>query len=185
MELSGDEKRIQALFSELSFENQSLAPQFGHLWTRAQQQSSLRRAVAPPREKNFFRPVAVIVSLLVTGAAGSLGVWAWYSFTPSPNIANYSAQPVPVDVGYAPTPVRLVREKVKLRHPKHIARQRQVDRNITAEAALLSSWQSPTQQFMESPTSLALGSLPQLNQSVKDLESFLSKKDEIMKESNQ
>lgn len=38
---------------------------------------------------------------------------------------------------------------------------------------------------MSSPTELSLSSLPQLNQSVKDLESFLSKNSEIMKESNQ
>jgi hypothetical protein len=74
--------------------------------------------------------------------------------------------------------------KIDTRHQKHLARRRQVDRGIATEAALLSSWQSPTQQFMASPTDLALGSLPALNQSAKDLESFLSKNSEIMKESN-
>jgi len=49
---------------------------------------------------------------------------------------------------------------------------------------MLSSWQSPTQLFMESPTELALLQLPQLNQSVKDLETFLSQDKELMKESN-
>src|SRR6185369_217739 len=77
MELGGDEKRIQALFSELSFENQSRAPQFEHLWTRAQANDTDARHPG--------RPVAVLVSLLVTAAACSLVVWTWYTSTPNSN----------------------------------------------------------------------------------------------------
>lgn len=170
MELGGDEKRIQALFSELSFADQSRVPQFGHLWARAQSKEIGARSVA--------RPVAILVSLFVTAAACSLAGWTWYRFTQSsPNIA---IQLLPSATFEAPVqPV-----KIEPRRQKHIARRRQVDRSIVTEAALLSSWQSPTQGFMSSPTELSLGSLPQLNQSVKDLESFLSKNSEIMKESN-
>ena len=180
MELGGDEKKIQALFSELSLENQSLVPQFEHLWTRA------RSAVVPPREKSFLRPTAVFVSVLVTAAVCSLAVWTWYRFAPLPTIGYSVPQPASVAESYQPTiPVKVVTEKIKPPRQKHNTRARQVERDIATEAALLSSWQSPTQSFMESPTSVALGSLPQLNQSVKDLESFLPKKNEIMKESNQ
>ncbi len=176
MELDGDEKRIQALFSELSFENQSRVPEFGHLWTRC--------AVAPLREKTVFRPMAVLVSLLVTAVACSLAVWSWYRSTQSlpPNIV---AQSITADASYAPSPAELQPARIEPPRRKHIARRRHADRTIATEAALLSNWQSPTQQFMSSPTDLALGSLPSLNQSVKDLESFLSKNSEIMKESNQ
>jgi len=169
MELGGDEKRIQALFSELSFENQSRAPQFEHLWTRAQANDTGARHPG--------RPVAVLVSLLVTAAACSLVVWTWYTSIPN---SNSVIQPVTLEARYTPTPV-----KAEQPRKRHIARRRHVDRSIATEAALLSNWQSPTQQFMSSPTDLALGSLPTLNQSVKDLESFLSKNSEIMKESNQ
>ena len=176
MELGGDEKRIQALFSELSFEDQSRVPQFGHLWARAQaiQESALRRAFAPLREKTLM--------VFVIAAACLLGLWTWYKFTPAPNsnVTNY-----PNKASYTPSPEKLARERIKPQRQKHIARRRQIDRRIATEAALLSSWQSPTQQFMTSPTALALGSLPSLNQSAKDLESFLSKNNEIMKESNQ
>ena len=169
MELGGDEKRIQALFSELSFENQSRAPQFEHLWTRAQANDTGARHPG--------RPMAVLVSLLVTAAACSLVVWTWYTSIPN---SNSVIQPVTLEARYTPTPV-----KAEQPRKRHIARRRHVERSIAIEAALLSNWQSPTQQFMSSPTDLALGSLPTLNQSVKDLESFLSKNSEIMKESNQ
>jgi len=174
MEFSGDEKRIQALFSELSFADQSRVPEFGRLWTQV---STSRRAVAPLREKNLIRPVAVLVSLLFTASACSLAVWTWYQSTETPNIA---IQLPPA----TPTPVKLQPARIDSPRQKHIARRRQVDRSIATEAALLSSWQSPTQRFMSSPTDLELGSLPALNQSAKDLESFLSKNSEIMKESN-
>ena len=171
MELGGDEKRIQALFSELSFEDQSRVPQFGHLWTRAQVNKETR---------SIGRPVAVFVSLLVTAAACSLVAWTWYRSAEIPIIAVQ----LPVEAPHTASPVNLQPAQIESRRAKHIARRRQVDRSIATEAALLSSWQSPTQRFMASPTDLELGSLPALNQSAKDLESFLSKNSEIMKESN-
>jgi hypothetical protein len=173
MELAGDEKRIQALFSELSLENQSRAPQFGHLWTRAQAKVSVARSIGTP--------VAVLLSLLVTAGACSLAVWTWYTSTQNSNLVIQPPPSVTLEARYTPT-------RIKVEPPRkrqHVARRRHVDRNLATEVALLSNWQSPTQQFMSSPTDLALGSLPTLNQSVKDLESFLSKNSEIMKESNQ
>ncbi len=172
MELGGDEKRIQALFSELSLENQTRVPQFGHLWTRAQANVSVARSIG--------WPVAVLLSLLVTAGACSLALWTWPTSTQNPNIVIQSPPSVTLEARYSPTPI-----KVETPRKRHIARRRHVDRSVATEAALLSNWQSPTQQFMSSPTDLALGSLPTLNQSVKDLESFLSKNSEIMKESNQ
>ena len=179
MELGGDEKRIQALFSELSFEDVSRVPQFGHLWSRAQ---------VNKETSGIGRPVAVLVSLLVTAAACSFAVWSWYRSTETPNILVQL--PPTVEATYTPTPIKLEPARparparIYTRHQKHITHRQAVDRSIATEAALLSTWQSPTQQFMASPTDLALGSLPALNQSAKDFESFLSKNSEIMKESN-
>ena len=171
MELDGDEKRIQALFSELRFDDQCRVPQFGHIWTRAQ-----------ARQEIGVRGVGrlVLLSLLVIAVACSLAVWTWYKSTQSqiPSIAIQLPPAVSVEVAH------IAVQPVKIERQKHTVRRRLVDRSIVTEAALLSSWQSPTQQFMSSPTELTLGSLPQLNQSVKDLESFLSKNSEIMKESN-
>jgi hypothetical protein len=179
MELGGDEKRIQALFSELSLEDQNRVPQFGHVWTRAQ----IRKEIGA---RGFGRPLAVLVSLLVTVAVGSLGVWAWYSSNQSspPNIVVLLPPSVTFEAPDTQISDNLQPVKIESRHQKHSARRRQIDRRLATEAALLSSWQSPTQQFMTSQTDLSLDSLPALNQSVKDLESFLSKNSEIMKESN-
>ena len=172
MELGGDEKRIQALFSELSFEDQSCVPQFGPLWAHASAKKDTGR---------IFRPVAIFVSLLATC---SLGVWTWYQSS-TPNIVVELPPPVTFEAPYTPSWETLQPIKLEPRRRKHVAHRREIDRTIATEAALLSSWQSPTQGFMSSPTDLALSSIPQLDQSAKDLESFLSKNNEIMKESNQ
>ncbi len=170
MELGGDEKRIQVLFSELAFENQSRAPQFEHLWTCAQARNEIGA-------RTLGRPLAVLVSLLVTVAVGSLGVWMWSSASESslPNIAVQLPPSVTVEAPAIKVSETIQPVKIESRRQKPIERRRQVDRRLATEAALLSSWQSPTQLFMTSQTDLALDSLPQLNQSVKDLESFLSK----------
>lgn len=177
MELGGDEKRIQALFSELSFADQSRVPQFGHLWTRAQVKKEIGAG-------SIRRPVAIFISLLVTAVACSLAVWTWYRSSQSspPNIVLQLPQSF--DAPDTPGPVKLQPESARPRRQRSITRRRQVDRSIATKAVLLSSWQSPTQQFMASPTALALGALPPLTQSVQDLESFLSKNSEIIKESN-
>jgi hypothetical protein len=181
MESGGNEKRIQAFFSELSLEDQISVPQFGQLWSRAQE-------IKTTRVRGFGGPFAVMISIFVTVAACSLAVWSWYrlSASPAPKIVVHLPQVTPVAA--LNTSVKLVPvsqpEKVQPQRQKNIARRRQVDHTITTQAVLLSSWQSPTQSFMASPTGIDLTSLPQLNQSVKDLESFLPKNNEIMKESN-
>jgi hypothetical protein len=64
-------------------------------------------------------------------------------------------------------------------------RQRQTERAALRQAAVLSNWQSPTNILLNSPIASVLGSLPQLNQSARDLEQFLPKNNEVMKESKQ
>ena len=186
MELGGDEKRIQALFSELSLEEQSRAQQFGHMWSRAQARES--------RAGSISRPVAVLISALVTAAACTVAIWTWYRLAPSPvpGIVNRLPQPednTPQAFSEPKQPVKIVsvsqRETTRRIQRKTFVRQRRADRRMAAYVALLSNWQSPTQRLLESPTSPVLSSLPQLNQSVKDLKSFLPKNNEVIKESNQ
>ena len=126
-------------------------------------------------------------------AASSLAAWSWYKSTQSPaqNAFNVPSQTPPT----IPAVLR-VTESDKLssvtgpfrrRHErqKRGARQSVTERALTREVAMLSSWQSPTRKFMEYPTSFVLNSLPQLNQSVQDLQLFLPKNNELMKESKQ
>ena len=167
MEFSGDEKRIQALFSELSLEDRMHVPRFEQLWTRVEKTSP-----APL----FRRSWAVAAAVVVVAAASSFALWS----RPSQTVLNIA----PLEI---PTPqlkhVASVIEPARphQRRQKRIVRKRQSD-SVFSEAALLSRWQSPTQNFMQSPSSVSLNSLPQLNQSAKDLESFLPNK---IKELNQ
>jgi hypothetical protein len=109
----------------------------------------------------------VTAVVVVVVAAVSLALWSKQSQL---NIA-------PLEI---PTPqLALIVQQPQPESPrqKKIVRQRQPDRHIFSEAALLSRWQSPTQNFMQSPSSVSFNSLPQLDQSAKDLESFLPKKE--------
>jgi hypothetical protein len=156
MELDGTEKRIQALFSELSLEDCSRVPRFEKLW---------RQPASPARR--FRTSFAVTAVVVVVVAAVSLALWSKQSQL---NIA-------PLEI---PTPqLALIVQQPQPQQPrqKKIVRPRQPDRHIFSEAALLSRWQSPTQNFMQSPSRVSFNSLPQLDQSAKDLKSFLPRKE--------
>ena len=175
MGLSGNEKKIQALYSELRLETQSRVPRFEYVWARA-------KVVGETPVRN--RRMALVIAFSVIAVACSLAVWSWYRSTASPLPSTTQLPPQPTIVESRDTQAfAAVSQPAKpRRHRNH--RRRQRERWNTSEVAMLSSWQSPTQLFMASPTDLVLTSLPQLNQSVRDLESFLPKDHEIMKESN-
>ena len=162
MELGGTEKRIQALFSELSLEDRTHVPRFEQLWTRGEKTS---------RTPLFKRSWAVTAAVVVITTASSLALWS----TQSQTVLNIAPLEIPTP---ASPQIASVVEPTGSQQPprkKRIVRQRQPDAVLT-EAALLSRWQSPTQNFMQSPSNVSFNSLPQLNQSAKDLESFLPKK---------
>jgi len=180
MELDGNEKRIQALYSELRLETDTGVPSFGSLWARA---TVTEGATAEVRSRGLR--VALLVAFSVLVVACSFAIWSWYRSPASPPSDLVQLRPPTpiVETSDKPTPVKVVRAQAPPRRHRTI-RRRNADRWTTTEAAMLSSWQSPTVQFMESPTGLTLSSLPKLNQSVQDLESFLPRNNEIMKESN-
>ena len=167
MELGGTEKRIQALFSELSLEDRTHVPRFQQLWTLRDEKTGR----APLFRKSWA------VAVVVIAAMGSFALWSRQSQL---NIA-------PLEIPTPASPqIASVVEPARLHQPrkKRIVLQRRPD-SVFSEAALLSRWQSPTQNFMQSPSSVSFNSLPQLDQSVKDLESFLPKNNGPIKESNQ
>jgi hypothetical protein len=168
MELDGPEKRIQALFSELSLADQNLAPRFQQLWTRAE--------VTRPAP-SFGRSFAVAAAVVVIAAAFSFALWSRQSQV-AINIAPLQIPAVP-PAALNVTPLVAVVESPRSQppRPKRTIRPRPIERTATTEAALLSSWRSPTQSLMQSPSVAGFNSLPQLNQSAKDLESFLPKKE--------
>ena len=156
MELGGTEKRIQALFSELALADRTRVPRFEKFWTEKTSGAPL-----------FRRSWAVTAAAAVIVAASSFALWPR-----QPQIA-----PVAIPTPTAPQLATIIASpRSQPPRQKRIVRHRQTDR-VFNEAALLSRWQSPTQNFMQSPSSVSFDSLPQLNQSAKDLESFLPKKE--------
>lgn len=177
MEFSGDEKRIQALFSELSLENQTRTPRFEKLWLRAE-------ANAPARAPLATR--LVLVAILVIVVMSFVAARTWLSSSQTENTANIPSQIIPTTSAprvQQPEQLLSATSKNSVR-PRRLIRH-QTERATIRQAEMLSNWQSPTNTLLNSPTASVLSSLPQLNQSAKDLEQFLPKNNEAIKESNQ
>ena len=172
MEWSGDEKRIQALFSELALQDRDRAPRFEKLWRRAHE----------TRVPQFRSRWAVVMAGALMVAACLIAAWSWSrSIESIPQEAfNIPSQTISAPRKYEPEKPRVLSElpRAEPRRQKRITRHQQIEPTVTTEATLLSQWQSPTQQFMEAPSAVSLESLPQLNQSVQDLKLFLSRNNE-------
>ena len=182
MELAGDEKRIQALFSELSLSDRKHTPEFEKLWCAGE----VTRTVSRSNKR-----LVVIAAMLLIVVGDFVAAWIRYASLQTSTERNaQNLTPQSISIPTAP----VVQERDKLasvpRHTRpHPSRRRtlrqQAERTLEQRAAMLASWQSPTSSFLESPTGSVFNSPPQLNQSVKDLESFLPKNYEPLKESNQ
>ena len=176
MEFSGDEKRIQALFSELSLEDQTRAPGFEKLWLRAE-------ANAPAPAPLVTR--LVLVATVVIVVMGFVAARAWLGSSQSQQVASIPPQIIPTTAGPRVQHSELSAASKDVVRPRRFAR-RQTERTAITQAAMLSNWKSPTKILLNSPTASVLSSLPQLNQSARDLEQFLPKKNnELIKESKQ
>lgn len=165
MELPGNEKRIQALFSELVVEDRTRVPDFEQSWKRAES----TRSVKMP---SFSRPVAVFAVIMVVAGTISLSIWVWTNATE--NLLVIAPQQIP-SVALSQPPQLVSVQKTRVERRRVFLRKRESERKLITDAELLSRWQSPTFGLMDLSTGVALDSLPQLNQSAKDLESFLPK----------
>ena len=176
MEFSGDEKRIRALFSELSLEDQTHAPHFEKLWSRAEANTT-----APASLVTRFVLVATVVIVVMSLVAAR----SWFSSSQSQQVASIPSQIIPITAGPRVQHSELSAASKGVARPRRLAR-RQTERTAISQAAMLSNWQSPTSILLNSPTVSVLSSLPQLDQSARDLEQFLPKKNnELIKESKQ
>ena len=186
MELVGEEKKIQTLFSELRLGDEQTVPSFGATWNRAQ-----ARALRPRRAFNlsFAAATALLICALV-----SLAWWSTHWQRPQPNVVAVTPSGVVPDLKpsagvpaskESPAPSGSEPKKsvsaahrfeasARLRAGRLAARQ---EANLLAaakkQAAAISSWQSPTATLLSSPNDDLLKSLPQLNESTNDLKSFL------------
>jgi hypothetical protein len=178
MELIGEEKRIRALFSEARFADQQTVPSFVGVWNRAQ-----AKTIRPTRA--FKLSFVVATALLVC----SLVALAWWtsrsprsqevvaSVPPITNIGprNLVQRPVKAVVGF--TPVPRPHHSERSRALKLAARRQAVliaaNKKAARDAKAIENWQSPTAKLLDSSSDGLLKSLPQLNQTVDELKSFL------------
>ena len=177
MELSGDEKRIQASFHELRLEDERITPRFATVWNRAHLGSARRQTTLG------FRIAAAVV--IVCLAVSSLVLLSRYwQRNPRSNdaVANGTVKP-----GVNPVPIKKDREIVgqdgrpQTVHkpelvrfaPRHQAAKLLVRRSTVRDVIAISRWQSPTTSLLRSPGDEMLRALPQLNQNLHEMESFL------------
>lgn len=177
MELSGEEKKLQALFSELKAVDEQVTPHFGATWKRAQ---------IAPRKIRMFNPAFVAVTLLLVFGAVAFAVWSRYLRTPAsqqPAVAmapqgpstTHAARPSPASEIETPTvkpgnPVIAAHKNKASRHNSMLAA---ANRKLQRDAKSIASWTSPTSALLDSPSDEIFSSLPELNQSATQLKSFL------------
>jgi hypothetical protein len=186
MELVGEEKKIQALFSELRLADEQAAPSFVRVWNRAQLRARAR--VSPLGFSLAAAAFAVFVAVV------ALALWLSsrpQTMQPQREIVAAPITP-PVTPGSTtsdeqsrvPPTKELTKEQPRVsrnaRAARFAARQKAellaARRAEIRDATAISSWQSPTATLLSSQNDALLNSLPQLNDSVKDLKSFLPNK---------
>jgi hypothetical protein len=164
MELAGDEKRIQALFSELTLEDQRLAPPFEKVLWRA----------APERRYIANRSIALIGSALISVLVLSLILWSRSRIDQQIDQGVVGA--IPID---GPSTPKILKQTASAPLPGRRIHKLTVRKKPTATdpliagAVAISSWQSPTASIMASSARHVFKSAPQLNQHVTELQSFL------------
>ncbi|MEO7971406.1 MAG: hypothetical protein ABI698_08910 [bacterium] len=179
MELTGNEKRIQALFLELKFAEACVAPEFGSLWNRA--------AATPAASSSVFKLSFALAMSFAVIALFSLVLWSrnWERIqTSTPDVGAVAYQPgaLPVVPAVAPGSTQFAiaeqpqRMKVN-RSVRRLVTRHRLDANapsvVIPEAVAISGWRSPTAMLLQSPADDMLTSLPQLDLGVRDLKTFL------------
>jgi hypothetical protein len=178
MELSGEEKRIQASFLELGLEDERVTPQFADVWNRA----NLRRA--RQRSALDFRIAAAVVTICLALFSLALLSRRWQrGLRSSYAVANGAVQPV-ARLPQTKEDQELVQQDGRarvVRKPRLVrfAPRSQVARLAVRQSAprntmALSRWQSPTTSLLRSPGDEVLWELPRLNQTLHNMKSFLS-----------
>ena len=176
MELSGEEKKLQALFSELKAADEETAPRFARVWNRA----------TPVARRAFvFNPAFVAVTALLVCAVVSFAVWSRYrrqtepavvrvETSAAPNTGNSAVTPT---VAPAAAPLTTPSKETTARRNRTTVRRNSIqiaaNRKLTREAKAITDWESPTSALLTSPSDSLFSSLPQLNENANGLQSFL------------
>jgi hypothetical protein len=179
MESYWEEKKIQALFSELRTAEEQVAPRFATMWNRAQ---------LAPRRVRAFNPAFVAATLLLVFGLVSLGMWSQYSQRTQPPVVARATPPLMVNapptpatvisgsgaVKIYPEPTQRSIKRTRVRRFRGEERTLVVaNQKLTRDAKAISRWESPTSALLTSSSNEIFTSLPQLNKSASDLKSFL------------
>jgi len=178
MELIGEEKRIPALFSEARLADEQTAPSFARVWNRAQAKTY--------RPRKAFNLAFVAATVLLVCALGSLAWWSmrWQGNSELVATIRSAAVAAPVTIAAhppkAPVPSAdfrpaTVHAKPSIMRLKPRAEDSLLaaDQKATREAKAIAAWQSPTSTLLDSSSNSLLKSLPQMNQTVDEMKSFL------------
>jgi len=178
MELVGEEKRIQALFSDVRLADEQTTPSFAGLWNRAQS-----KTIRPQRA---FKLWSVAATALLVCSLISLAWWSkhWHRSPDVVATTSWGPETDPVKSVIENEEVNLLKPGPKGYSPGAKARSLKLaarreaslvaaNRKATREANKIASWQSPTASLLESQSDELLKSLPQLNHSVDELKLFL------------
>ncbi len=178
MELVGEEKRIQALFSDVRSADERTTPSFAGLWNGAQSKTI--------RTQGAFNLSFVVATALLVCALVSLAWWSKHWHRNPDVVATAPRGPAtgPVKSGIENGEVNLHKPGPKGYSPGAKSRTLKVaarreaslvvaNRKATREANKIASWQSPTATLLESQSDELLKSLPQLNHTVDELKLFL------------
>jgi hypothetical protein len=176
MELIGEEKRIRALFSEVRLADEQTAPSFAGVWNRAQTKTvQSTRALS----LSFAAATALLVCALVSMAWWSRH-WQQRHNAVIGNVPSKASSTVEVvQPANNLEPVKVTQQGAiyKPRPLKSAARRHAVlvaaGEKTLRDAKTIASWQSPTATLLGSSSDELLKSLPQLNQTVDELKSFL------------
>lgn len=178
MELVGEEKRIRALFCELKLDDEDITPGFTTVWAGVQSRTLRSRSAFS------FQSVTATMLLVFTFFFLALLSRHWQrsrqpnavapvpsipSVIPAPAVVNRETNQVaPVEPNHRSNAKRTVKFAAR-RQAKMPAAEQAEFRN----AAVISSWQSPTIALLRSPGDEVLTSLPQLEETAAELRSFL------------
>lgn len=177
MELSGEEKKLQALFSELKAADAETAPRFARVWNRAT--PGARRAFV-------FNPAFAAATALLVCAVVSLAVWSRYRQPMETPVARVETPAAPnsgnptVSLTVEPTaasPSTSSKENTTARRNRTTRRRNSIqlaaNRKLTRDAKAITDWESPTSALLSSSSDDLFSSLPQLNENASELNSFL------------
>ena len=178
MASSGEEKRIRTLFHELRLADERAAPQFAEVLGRNQISSKRMRT-----SLNLRLALAVLLACFALLSLALLSKRWQRSEQSRIPLAGGVANPPSTQVGIAmdrqPNPPSAPEPKHRVRQSRvaQFAARKETSRfkrsPIIRDVMAISRWQSPTAGLLHSQSEELLRSLPQLNQTVREMESFL------------